>query len=251
MNRSHTTEAIVLKNNRIGEIHKGVVMLTPEDGLVRAIAHGAYSQKGKLRGTTNLFCSGSCYLYTDPVKQSTKITDFDVRNYFSGIREDLVKFYTASLWAEAILKTYATGGESDRLYDLFLGSLAQVERRSATEAELVSIPFVWRFLELSGLQPDLDYSAVSGDELAEDEPLYYSARDNGFCSPQEAGEDMPRWMPGAAAYLRHAGGLELADALRVVPPKGAAARIKRVLYAVLEEHVDAPLNALRSGAGIL
>ena len=56
MNRSHSTDAIVLKNTRIGEIHKGVVMLTSDEGLVNAIAHGAYSQKGKLRGTTNLFC---------------------------------------------------------------------------------------------------------------------------------------------------------------------------------------------------
>ena len=33
MNRSHSTRAIVLKNSRIGEIHKGVVMLTEDGGL--------------------------------------------------------------------------------------------------------------------------------------------------------------------------------------------------------------------------
>ncbi|MFW5683967.1 MAG: DNA repair protein RecO [Spirochaetota bacterium] len=251
MNRSHTAEAIVLKNNRVGEIHKGVVLLTPEDGLVRAIAHGAYSQKGKLRGTTNLFCTGTCYLYTDRAKQSTKITDFDVREYFSGIREDLVKFYTASLWTEVVLKTYATGGESDRLFRLLVSSLLELQSRPATESERVSVQFVWRFLAFSGSQPDLEFDAISGDLLAEGEPIYYSAQDDGFCSGDRAHDDMPRWMPGAAAYLRHSGGLDLAEALRIIPPSGALARIKRVLYAILEEHVDAPLNSLRSGIGIL
>ena len=251
MNRSHSTQAIILKNNRIGEIHKGVVMLSPDEGLVRAIAHGAYSQKGKLRGTTNLFCTGTCYLYTDPVKQSTKITDFDVSEYFSGIREDLVKFFTASLWAESILKTYATGGESAGLYRLFTEALTELQVRPAAEASRVSIHFVWRFLEFSGMQPDLEYCAISGEYLAENEPIYYSARDQGFCSPLHAREEWPRWQPGAAAYMRHAGHLLLADALKIVPPDGAVARIKRVLYSILEEHVESPLNALRSGAGIL
>lgn len=251
MNRSSTTPAIILKNNRIGEIHKGVVMLTPGEGLVRAIAHGAYSQKGKLRGTTNLFCTGTCYLYTDPVKQSTKITDFDVSEYFGGIRDDLARFYTASLWAESVLKTYGTGGESDRLYELLVDSLDELQRRPPAEAGRVSIQFVWRFLEYSGLQPDLEHSAVSGEFLAEDEPIYYAAREQGFCSRDEAREEMPRWQPGAAAYLRYSGRQELADALRVVPPDGAVARIKRVLYGILEEHVESPLNALRSGSGIL
>jgi len=251
MNRSSATPAIILKNNRIGEIHKGVVMLTPGEGLVRAIAHGAYSQKGKLRGTTNLFCTGTCYLYTDPVKQSTKITDFDVAEFFGGIRDDLVKFYTASLWAESVLKTYATGGESQRLFGLLVDSLGELQRRPAAESERVSVLFVWRFLEYSGLQPDLEHSAISGEFLAENAPIYYSSREQGFCAADEAGEQMPRWQPGAAAYLRYAGREELGAALRVIPPDGAIARIKRVLYAILEEHVESPLNALRSGSGIL
>jgi len=251
MNRSHTAEAIVLKNNRIGEIHKGVVMLTPSEGLVRAIAHGAYSQKGKLRGTTNLFCCGTAYLYTDPVKQSTKIVDFDVREYFSGIREDLVKFYTASLWAESVLKTYGTGGDSERLYALLVESLLELQRRPSTEAQRVSVHFVWRFLESSGMQPDLDYCAVSGDALAESQPVYYSSRDDGFCGLDHARDDMPRLTAGAAAYLRYSGRVGLREALEVIPPEAAVGRIRRVLYEILEQHIESPLNALRSGSGII
>jgi hypothetical protein len=62
---------------------------------------------------------------------------------------------------------------------------------------------------------------------------------------------MPAWQPGAAAYLRHTGSLALADSLRPIPPAGSLARIKRVLYAILQDHVETPINSLRSGSGIL
>ncbi len=102
-------------------------MLTPADGLVRAIAHGANSAKGKLRGTTVPFCSGRAYLYTNPRTQSTKITDMDATEFFSGIRGDLKKFYTASLWAELVLKTFATGGSAPDLFALIHASLIATE----------------------------------------------------------------------------------------------------------------------------
>lgn len=250
MNRSHRTEAIVLRNHRIGDIHRGVVMLTPE-GLVRAIAHGAHSPRGKLRGTTTMFCCGTAYLYSDRSRDSVKITDFDVRNYFSAIREDLVRYYTASLWAESVLRTYGGGRESALLYELLVQSLGELERRPPAQAELVSVHFVWRFLEYGGMQPDLHHCAVTGEFLSESQPVYYSSRDSGFCAPAHATELMPCWQPGAAAYLRYSGGLDLVDALRVLPPDGATGRIKRVLYSILEEQVESPLNVLRSGSGIL
>lgn len=251
MNRSSSTEAIVLRNTRVGDIHKGVTLLTPGSGLVRAIAHGAYTQRGKLRGTTNLFCQGTCYLYTDRAKDSVKITDFDVAEFFTPIREDIVRFYTASLWAEALIKTYAGGGESADLYRLLLDALHELKDRPGAEAERVSIQFVWRFLVQSGTAPDLEYCACSGEFLASEAPVYYSPREQGFCNASHAYEEMWALQPGAIAYLRHTASLDLAEATRPIPPEGALVRIKRVLYGILQDHVETPLNTLRSGSGIL
>ena len=241
----------MLRNTRIGEIHKGVTLLTPADGLVRAIAHGAYSQKGKLRGTTNLFCYGTCYLYTDRQKDSVKITDFAVREFFVPIREDIVRFYTASLWAEAIIKTHAGGADADGLFALLIEALGELQSRPSAEAERVSLQFVWRFLGISGLQPDLEHAADSGEFLEEGAPVYFSAREQGFLNQSAAADDSSAWQPGALAYMRHTASLPFADALKPHPPEGASVRIKRVLYAILQEHVEAPLNSLRSGSGIL
>ena len=109
-------------------------MLTPDEGLVRAIAHGANTAKGKLRGSTVPFCSGRAYLYSNPAKQSIKITDMDATEFFSGIRGDLKKFYTASLWAELILKTFASGGAEAGLFGLFRSALGELDRRPVSAA---------------------------------------------------------------------------------------------------------------------
>lgn len=251
MGRTRTTEAIILKNSRIGEMHKGVVMLTPSEGLLRPIAHGAYSQKGKLRGTTNFLCTGTAYLYADPVRESLKLTDMDVNSYFSGIREDLTRFYTASLWAEIILQSYGSGDATGDVFRLLVAALEVLDFASPSSASLTSIQFLWRFLRLSGLEPDLDVCAISGEALAADRPIFFSRTDSGFCGPSYAQEHMIAWQPGAAAYMRHTVLQPFSESLRVTPPDGAAVRIKRVLYAALQDQLERPIRTLESGSGIL
>jgi DNA repair protein RecO (recombination protein O) len=251
MGRTRTTEAIILKNNRIGEIHKGVIMLTPTEGLLRPIAHGAYSQKGKLRGTTNFLCSGTAYLYADPVRDSLKLTEMDVSAYFSGIRENLTRFYVATLWAELILLTYGSGDNTGELYVLLHSALELLDDATDELAGRINIQFLWRFLRLNGVEPDLDYCVVSGDALSPDEPVAFSRSDGGFCSRAYSQEHMIVWQPGAAAYMRHSATLSLPESLRVTPPAGAAVRIRRVLYALLQDQIERPIRTLESGAGIL
>jgi DNA repair protein RecO (recombination protein O) len=251
VNRSHSSQTVILRTSRIGESHRGVVMLTPEDGLVRAIAHGANSARGKLRGSTVPFCAGRAYLYTNPATGSTKITDMDATEFFSGIRGDLKKFYTASLWAELILKTFASGGAADALYTLFRLALDELDHRPTSEADLVSVQYIWRYLGLSGSQPDLHLCACSGEQLPPDSPAWYSRTEDGFCSERYADERGIRWSSGVLAFLRHTTGLSLPEALRVSPPADTMPAIKRVLYMIIQDLVEAPLNTIRTGSGII
>lgn len=232
-------------------------MLTADDGLVRAIAHGANTEKGKLRGSTVPFCSGRAYLYTNPATQSTKITDMDATEFFPSLRGDLKKFYTACLWAELILKTFASGGAAEALYDLFRSALVELDRRDTAGADLISVQFIWRFLGLSGSRPDLDICACSGEYLVPEEPAFYSRTENGFCAESHASTEfeddgqMIRWSSGALAYLRHTTAVSLLEALRATPPREALTTIKRVLYIIIQDLVEAPLNTIRTGSGII
>ncbi len=248
MSRSSTTEVVILRNGRIGEIHKSVWMLSPDLGLISAVAHGAYSQKGKLRGVTNPFSFGRCYLYTDPVKQSVKITDLAVHDFFPGLRENVAKFYTASLWAELVLRTFGGGGESGTLFSLLIESLRALD--AATGFEPVTVQFLWRYLAVSGLQPDLDECTVCGAPLSR--ARAWDASHGGFlCESCAQTGDRDRLNPGAAAYLRHSGALSLSSSLDIRLDAASMTNAKRVLYRIVQDVAETPLNSLRIGGGIL
>ena len=99
MNRNLKTRALVLKNYRIGDFHKGTVLLTGELGIIHAIAHGAFKGKSRLGNKTEVFNDLIAYLYHNPVKNSYKITDAECKNYFKGMKKDLRKVYAAYLIA--------------------------------------------------------------------------------------------------------------------------------------------------------
>ena len=150
MSRNTSSDAIILRNTPFGEIHKNVTMLTRNAGLVRSIAYGALKGKGKLRSLTSPFAYGTVYLYNDPVKDSSKITDMDVRSFFENIRENLKKFYTASLWAEIVLYSHGGGEDNEEVFDFLLESMQLLEiLQDEREIGYCSVQFIFRYLKNS------------------------------------------------------------------------------------------------------
>jgi len=257
MNRSHATDAIVLRTHRIGEIHRGVVLLSRDSGLIRAIAHGANSPRGKLRGSTVVLAAGTAFLYTNPRTQSTKITDMDSTEFFPAIRSDLQKYFTACLWSEVVLKSFGSGGGPEAMFDLLVGSLRLLDGATSATTDLVSVQFLWRFLGVSGSQPDLELCAGCGESIARGDDVVYVPEDHGFCSLAHDCSAAPAesvsltWSSGTRMYLRHSANLSLDESVRVSPPPKAGAALKRVLYYMVQDLVETPLNTLKSGAGII
>lgn len=163
MERHSTVEAVVLENRRFGEMHKGLSLFTPDSGLVRATAFGAYSRKGSLRGITDPFVWGKFYIYRDPVKQNVKIIDVEVFDMFYGIREDVLRYYTASLWAEIILRSFGGGEASQELYGVFRECLLLVRNADEQVTRHVCTQFMLRFLQFTGAPVDPD--AVSDPNM--------------------------------------------------------------------------------------
>ena len=85
MNRNSETEATVLALKQIGEQNRLVTLFTPKDGVITAVLYGG--PKSKLRAMVSPYHRGRIWLYTDTVRKSCKISDFDVQNFRPGIRE--------------------------------------------------------------------------------------------------------------------------------------------------------------------
>jgi DNA repair protein RecO (recombination protein O) len=251
--RNFRTEGIVLKTNRFGEIHKGVTLLSPEHGIMSAAAYGACAAKGKLRGVTNPLCAGTFFLYRDPVKDSLKITDMDCREFFEGIRAAIVKFFTASVWLETVLRTF--GGEAEEIFSLLCAGLRLLDSCKEEASPRLLVQFLWRYLALSGAAPDTQACALCGRPRDPGGAFVYRRGASGFfcpaCAGEAGGELAVSLSAGALGYLRYSRTTPLEKAAEASPDKASLAALKKVLLFLTEDLAGAPLNSIRTGGGIL
>ena len=76
MNRSYYTNAIILNLKPTGENNCTVTVLTPDKGIIYATLYGG--PKSKLKSLVALWHSGKIWLYENPEKKQTKISDMEV-----------------------------------------------------------------------------------------------------------------------------------------------------------------------------
>ena len=109
--RNFSTPALILSTQISGENNRRVTVFSPDEGIHFATLYGG--PKSKLRSLVSPMNSGVIYLYRDEVKNQTKITDFDVKNYHLSFRENLFKTYAASFATEILIKTKCAGSPKE------------------------------------------------------------------------------------------------------------------------------------------
>ncbi len=251
MRRNIVTETIVLKNYRIGEIHKGVVMLSPEIGVFHTIAHGAYKGKSRMAGITDPFCRSLSYLYYNPVKNSYSLRDIDGKDYFEGLRNDLGKFYTSSLWAEIILKSFGGGGDYFSLFRLFNSALSELDRASSQLLDYIRIQFLSRYISLTGFRADTDECGICGRQIKSTEDSHFYNRDSVFICGSCADPASLRLSPGGKQYLLHTGKQNFSDSIKIGMGEETTEALKNILMEMIQAIVETPLNTLGQGRDYL
>jgi DNA repair protein RecO (recombination protein O) len=245
MYRNVSTQAIVIRRERLGEFHKSLVLLTSDMGLVRAVAYGAYRMNSSLRMGSEPFTVSLARLYNNPVKQSYKVTDLEIRHTFESLLKDLSRVAAVSLWAEVALKSYAAGETSDELFQLFLGSLQLLDRADSKGEPYVTIQFLWRFLSLAGYQPALDACCLCGTPFLE-KPASFAPAIHGFLCSSCAPPDSRRVPTGALRYLAATGQLPLSRCVEVTLEPAGLAALRHVLPLMVQAVLEGELVTLRA-----
>lgn len=227
-------------------MHASVRMLSRDSGLIDAMAYGARSRRGSLRGSVVPFASGRCYLYTDPAKGHAKITDLAVETYYPELRENIKKFYVATLWAEVVLASYAAGSEGEAVWGLLTGCLRLLAAGTEAEADRVNLQFLWRFVALLGMRPELPQE-LSGRYRYSSGEHRFRRWDGG---EQSEGHSEPV-SAGALAYLRASGQRAIEEATSVSPTSDQTRELKRFLFRLIQDSAERELRTLKSGQGIL
>jgi DNA repair protein RecO (recombination protein O) len=181
MTRTFTYSALVLRVRPSGESNRDAWFLTAEEGILRATVFGG--PKSRLRAHVAPFHRGRLWIYHDPVRDSRKVTDFDVLSWRPGIRELYERTMAAGGTAETILAGYGGGGNWAAALALAEGALDILEGAGEEACVRIFIHFLWNWAGFLGVRPELNHCASCACEVPADGVLWYSRYEGGLFCP--------------------------------------------------------------------
>jgi len=229
MERNITVTAVVLRSRRWGDLNRRLTLITPELGVIEALAYGA--RKGKLAGRIEVFLHGRFYLYHNPVRGDYSIVDVEPLDMADHIRGDLGCMYAASFMSELVMKM--DGGDFSAMYALLSETLRLLDEGGKEVLDRLIIQFIWQMIGISGLAPDLLVCPICDRIYTEDEMLDFNIAIHAPCCSACSDVDVQsREMAlgsGARRYLVYTSGMPIADAVQVTLNTVASTRIKRYM----------------------
>lgn len=246
MAKTSTTLATVISIKPSGENNSSVTLLTQNEGIVYATLYGG--PKSRLKSLVSPWNTGKMWLSQD--KGLFKISDFDVISYRLSFRENLQKSWTASLAAEIAMKTKCAGSAA-RCWPLINGFLDGLEFCSESDQITAGlIRFLWRYLELMGVQPDAENCCHCGEKFRTG--ASWNPSENGFCCNYCNQKKTPASVPqNGMEYLSSITKLPPKDARNVLLLKESVSQVKETVFFLIENACGTPLSTLKTGIGIL
>lgn len=250
MPRNTIESAVILRSVRFAEYHKRISLLTEGAGLIEATAYGAFKGRSKLAGATESFVQIRGHLYFEPVRARYKLSDADAIETFDGIRNNLKKFYVASLISELILVTYAGGDEHASLFPLLVQLFSFLSECPVAAADLVLIQAIQRFLALVGFPAVWSECAQCGVDIRTAEYRFVSRGGAVLCNGCRRGE-CSRVTYAGSRYISATESLEVTRALQEGLDESSISGLQRGLVSIAQSVVETPLRTLNSAAGYL
>ncbi len=154
MNQKYKATGIILKGSSLKENDRLVTVLTPEHGLIRAVAPGAKKYKSQLRGRTELFVVNELLLIKG--RSLDKIIQADTLYTYPGLSRDLGKLATAQYLAELTIALAVAEQPQPELYELLNEHLRRVEAFTVGESVYPYLAqAVFHLLAIAGLTPQV------------------------------------------------------------------------------------------------
>jgi len=284
--RNFVYESLIIRARESPGGSRVLTLMTAESGLVDVFVFGG--PKSRLRSIASPYVSGRAFVYLDPVKDYRKLTDFELKDSFPALREELGRLWGAGLVAELLLKTSGGGGDYRQVFELALSCLASLDSADTDAYDQPVLLFCWRLIGLLGLGPDPSSCVLCGRYLRVDSGAAFSfERDGFFCpacagrvqQPLEAAEMMKSEFPALGSYgtgeqSRPCIGAPSARVLRLGPAAlrwlsetayassldtgseleletAALESLKSLVYGLIKRAVDAPLHYLSRRAALV
>ena len=176
--RTHRTEAIILKRTNFGEADRLLTLYTREFGKLKAIAKGARKPQSRKTGHVELFMRTRFLLAEG--RDLYIITQAEMIEAYPALREDLVRTTYASYVVE-LLDRFTVEEDANRdIYRLLAKALGWLGE--ADDMRLPTRTYELRLLGLTGFQPQL-FQCVSCTEPVQEQDQFFSAELGGLLCP--------------------------------------------------------------------
>ncbi len=153
-------EGFILGSTPYGDSSKILNILTKEYGIIGVMSKGCKGVKSKLKIVSENFTYAYFYMYYKDSKLSTLI-GADIINYFSNIKNDILKVSFLSYLTELTKNVYKHG-EDEEIYNLFISSLLKIEEGLNPLA--ISNILELKYLDYLGVSLNLDGCVVCGNK---------------------------------------------------------------------------------------
>ena len=166
MSRTSKATGINLKTQVLGDSDKIVTILTPEFGLIRAVAPGARKHNSSLGGRSGMFVVNELLIAKG--RSLDKITQAQTLKTYPGLAKDLGKLAASQYLAEIVLCQALSEQPQEELYELFNEHLHRLEALSSTNPSGVLAHLahgVFHLLALAGVTPQVQVCCLSGHLL--------------------------------------------------------------------------------------
>jgi DNA repair protein RecO (recombination protein O) len=148
------TEGIVLRDFDFRETSKIVVFYTRDFGVLKGLAKGVRAKNKSFGSSLELYCHNYISFYKSRSGNIHLLGRCEVKNFYPGIREDLLKSSLATYWMEIIRELSESPDE--QLFEFLLNSLSYLEKE--TNLSPLILPFFeLNLLKLAGYGPILTH----------------------------------------------------------------------------------------------
>jgi DNA repair protein RecO (recombination protein O) len=184
--RIYKTEAIVLRQRKLGEAGKIITLYTPNYGKLDAVAKGVRRPKSRLGGHLEVLTHTAVMLAQG--RNLDTVTQAQTVESFAPLRSDLHRLSRALYAVEVVDRFSPEGAESYHVFQLLLATLRRLS--TATNVDTVLRYLEMQLLSLSGFQPQLG-RCVDCERALAAAPSYFSPAAGGVlcpsCGPEAAG----------------------------------------------------------------
>lgn len=174
----YRTEAVVLRQRRLGDADKICVLFTPQRGRIEAVAKGVRRTTSRLAGHVEPLTRSTLLIATG--RSLDVITQARSVDAYAALHDDIDRLSRALYVAEMIDRFTDVGSDAQGLYELLTDTLSRIE--TATNIDMPVRWFEMHVLADQGYQPELS-ECVRCQESLEPEGNAFSAAAGGVVCP--------------------------------------------------------------------